>query len=66
MHRRFKGRLPWALMFSFVRAIQQPALDIWRGEPGNAAQAQSAVQHRAACNRAARQGEYTAATDKPA
>ncbi len=65
MNRRFKSRLPWALTFSFARAIQQPALEIWRGEPGNVAQAQRALQHRAACNRAARQGEYSAAMDGP-
>ena len=63
MNRRFKTRLPWALTFSFSRAIQQPALDIWRGEPGNLQRAQRALQHRAACNRAARRGEYTAAMD---
>ena len=63
MNRRFAARLPWALTFSFSRAIQQPALDIWRGEPGNVQQAQLALQHRAACNRAARRGEYTAAMD---
>lgn len=65
MNRRFKGRLPWALTFSFSRAIQQPALDIWRGEPGNVQRAQHALLHRAACNRAARQGVYSAATDAP-
>jgi fructose-bisphosphate aldolase class I len=63
MNLRFKNRLPWALTFSFSRAIQQPALDIWRGEPGNVQQAQRALQHRAACNRAARRGAYTAAID---
>ncbi len=63
MNLSYKSRLPWALTFSFSRAIQQPALDIWRGEPGNAAQAQRALQHRAACNRAARRGEYTSAMD---
>ncbi|MEO8060715.1 MAG: class I fructose-bisphosphate aldolase [Burkholderiales bacterium] len=63
MNRLFKGRLPWALTFSFSRAIQQPALDLWRGEPGNVRQAQHALQHRAACNHAARRGEYTAAMD---
>ena len=63
MNRRFKTRLPWALTFSFSRAIQQPALDIWCGEPGNLQRAQRALQHRAACNRAARRGEYTAAMD---
>ena len=32
MNVRFKSRLPWALTFSFARAIQQPALEIWHGE----------------------------------
>ena len=31
MNVRFRGRMPWALAFSFARAIQQPALEIWRG-----------------------------------
>ena len=57
MNRSFTGRLPWALTFSFSRAIQQPALDIWRGEPGNVPAVQRVLQHRAACNRAARRGE---------
>ena len=58
MNLRFKSRLPWALAFSFARAIQQPALEIWRGEAGNVAAAQRALGHRARCNRAARRGEY--------
>jgi len=32
MNVRFKSRLPWALAFSFARAIQQPALEIWHGK----------------------------------
>ncbi|MFZ0338721.1 MAG: class I fructose-bisphosphate aldolase, partial [Terracidiphilus sp.] len=32
MNVRFKSRLPWALAFSFSRAIQQPALEIWTGQ----------------------------------
>jgi fructose-bisphosphate aldolase, class I len=63
MNRRFKSRLPWALTFSFARAIQQAALDIWRGEPGKVKQAQRALQHRATCNRAARLGDYSAAME---
>ncbi len=35
MNVRFKSRMPWALAFSFARAIQQPALEIWRGEETN-------------------------------
>ena len=63
MNRDFSGHLPWALTFSFSRAIQQPALDIWRGEAANVVQAQRMLQHRAACNRAARRGEYMPAMD---
>jgi len=54
------AKLPWALAFSFARAIQQPALQIWRGLDANVAAAQSALYHRANCNRAARRGEYDA------
>ena len=58
MNVRFKSRLPWALAFSFERAIQQPALDIWLGQETNVEAAQQALLHRAQCNRAARRGEY--------
>ncbi|HQT77363.1 MAG TPA: fructose-bisphosphate aldolase class I [Rhodopila sp.] len=57
------ARLPWALAFSFARAIQEPALQIWRGEPANRAAAQRALYHRASCNVAARRGEYSAAME---
>lgn len=60
MHVRFESRLPWALAFSFGRAIQEPALEIWHGEPDNVEAAQEALYHRASCNRAARLGEYNA------
>jgi fructose-bisphosphate aldolase class I len=63
MNVRFKSRLPWALAFSYARAIQQPALAIWRGEAARVPAAQRALYHRAACNRAARRGEYTAAME---
>jgi len=64
MNVRFKSRLPWALAFSFARAIQQPALEIWHGEENNVLAAQEALYHRANCNRAARHGEYSAAMEK--
>ena len=63
MNVRFKSRRPWPLAFSFARAIQQPALEIWAGQDGNVKSAQLALLHRAACNRAARNGEYSAADD---
>jgi len=64
MNVRFKSRLPWALAFSFARAIQQPALEIWQGEEANISAAQQALYHRAICNRDARQGKYTAELEK--
>jgi fructose-bisphosphate aldolase class I len=60
---RLPARLPWALAFSFARAIQQPALEIWRGQAGNVLAAQKALYHRANCNRAARRGAYGAAME---
>ena len=64
MNVRFKSRMPWALAFSFARAIQQPALEIWRGEDAHVLAAQQALLHRARCNRAARRGEYSRAMEK--
>lgn len=58
MNLRFKSRLPWAVAFSFSRAIQQPALEIWKGQDNNVLAAQQALYHRARCNQAARRGEY--------
>jgi fructose-bisphosphate aldolase class I len=63
MNVRFQSHLPWEVAFSFGRAIQQPALDIWRGQDSNVLAAQKALYHRAFCNRAARRGEYTAALE---
>jgi fructose-bisphosphate aldolase class I len=64
MNLRFKSKLPWALAFSFARAIQQPALETWQGKEANVPAAQQALLHRAKCNRAARRGEYTAAMER--
>jgi fructose-bisphosphate aldolase, class I len=60
MNMRFKSRLPWAVAFSYARAIQQPALELWKGLDANIPGAQQALSHRARCNRAARRGEYSA------
>jgi fructose-bisphosphate aldolase class I len=59
MNVKFKSRLPWALAFSFARAIQQPALELWKGQEANVSAAQQALVHRARCNQAARRGEYS-------
>jgi fructose-bisphosphate aldolase class I len=64
MNPRFKSRLPWALAFSFARAIQQPALELWKGQEANVLAAQQALYHRARCNQAARRGEYSREMEK--
>jgi len=64
MNVRFRSRLPWAVAFSFSRAIQQPALEIWRGQEANVVAAQKALYHRALCNQAARRGVYNEAMEK--
>lgn len=56
---RLPGPQPWALSFSYARALQGPALTAWRGDPARVGEAQRAICHRARCNGAARRGEYT-------
>lgn len=64
MNVRFKSRLPWKLTFSYARAIQQPAMEIWHGEDAHVPKAQQALLHRAKCNHAATHGEYHAGMEK--
>jgi fructose-bisphosphate aldolase class I len=56
--------LPWALAFSYARAIQQPALEIWAGAESNVVAAQRALYHRAQCNVEARRGDYRENNEK--
>ncbi len=58
MNLRSKPRTPWDLTFSFGRAIQLPALEIWSGEEKQVQAAQQALLYRARCNRSALRGEY--------
>ena len=60
----FRTHMPWALAFSFARAIQQPALEIWLGKDANIIAAQQVLLKRAQCNQAARRGEYSAALER--
>ena len=48
----------WPLTFSFGRALVDPALSAWRGEPGRVPDGQQALANRVACNVAALQGSY--------
>ena len=69
MNLKFKvagSKPPWALAFSFARAIQQPALEIWGGKEANREPAQRALLHRARCNVAARRGEYVTSMEATA
>ena len=59
----FKSKLPWSLSFSFARAIQKPALEIWQGQKSHVSAATEALYHRALCNQAARRGQYDAAME---
>jgi fructose-bisphosphate aldolase class I len=65
MNIRWRSKMPWVLTFSYSRAIQQPALDTWKGEEVNKAAAQKALYHRAQCNSMARRGEYRQEMEKP-
>lgn len=60
INKNYKDRLPWIVAFSFARAIQQPGLEAWKGQDGNAEKAQQLLYHRAKLSAAARRGEYKA------
>jgi fructose-bisphosphate aldolase class I len=50
---------PWALAFSYARALQATAMRTWHGQARNVPAAQEALAHRARCNSAAREARYT-------
>ncbi|MUL39090.1 class I fructose-bisphosphate aldolase, partial [Gloeocapsopsis dulcis] len=60
MNAKYRSHCPWQITFSYARAIQQPALETWRGNDANVAQAQQQLLHRAKCNSAASLGQYRA------
>ncbi|MFV2000609.1 MAG: class I fructose-bisphosphate aldolase [Acidimicrobiia bacterium] len=53
------GDHPWALSFSYGRALQQSALKAWVGESANVAAAQAAFLHRATMNGLATNGGWS-------
>jgi fructose-bisphosphate aldolase class I len=50
---------PWNISFSYGRALQDAALEAWRGQEENVKAAQQALYHRARCNGAASLGTYS-------
>jgi fructose-bisphosphate aldolase class I len=61
--RAMNDRTPWPLVYSFARALQQPALEVWQGKDINVTAAQQALIHRARCNHAALRGAYDASAE---
>ena len=49
---------PWALSFSYGRALQDEALQAWGGREANVPAGQRAFHHRAECDSAAALGRY--------
>ncbi|MCP1334878.1 class I fructose-bisphosphate aldolase [Futiania mangrovi] len=60
------GNLPWALSFSYGRALQQAALKAWGGKDENWSAAQRAFAHRARMNGLAAKGEWSEGLEKAA
>lgn len=54
----YKNLLPWIVAFSFARAIQQPALDMWKGENSNIVESQKVLYKQAKQNSDARLGKF--------
>ncbi len=60
------GGLPWAMTFSYGRALQAAALKAWGGKKENVAAGQRAFLHRARMNSLAALGKWQAAEEKAA
>jgi fructose-bisphosphate aldolase, class I len=58
------ARQPWALSFSYGRALQDPAMRAWGGQPSGVTAGQEALLHRARCNGAAALGNYDPAMEQ--
>src|SRR5471032_1274803 len=60
------GGLPWALTFSYGRALQAAPQKAWSGKTENVAAAQRAFSHRARMNGLASEGRWSATLEKKA
>ncbi len=60
------GALPWALTFSYGRALQEDALQAWGGKASGISAGQSLLAKRAKLNGLAATGEYAAAMEASA
>ena len=57
------GPQPWQLSFSYGRALQEPALQAWKGQAAHARSSQDTLLKRARLNGAACRGQYSAAME---
>ena len=64
MHVLYGKLLPWAVTFSYSRAIQDPVLDYWKGKDENVETAQRILHERILMNSLARKGEYSPEKEK--
>ena len=60
------GPHPWALSFSYGRALQDPALKAWAGKAENADAARKALGHRSHMNSLATRGEWKSSLETAA
>ena len=60
------GPHPWALSFSYGRALQAPSIKAWAGDPANVGAGQRALAHRAYMNGLAQTGDYSAERESSA
>jgi len=58
------GALPWALTFSYGRALQAAPQKAWSGKAENVAKGQAAFAHRAEMNSLASLGKWSEAEEK--
>jgi fructose-bisphosphate aldolase class I len=56
---RLPGPRPWTISFSYGRALQDDALEAWRGRDEHVARAQQIFLHRARCNGLASRGTFS-------
>jgi fructose-bisphosphate aldolase class I len=60
------GPHPWQLSFSYARALQNVAMELWHGDPANVEPARAAFLHRARMNGLARAGSYEPGLERAA
>merc|ERR1719254_226834 len=59
MNKKFKGKMPWHLSFSYGKALQKTCIVTWMGKEANAQAAQTALKNRAEANYKAVFGTYS-------